>query len=106
VPRARASADVADRQVDLAQQQHEYDPGPDDHDRRHLRDQVHEVARGEEVRVARLEVDRDHDDPDHDRERSELTLAERRDPLSRERRGRHALVGGCVGRRARRRWGS
>ena len=69
---ARHAADEADRQVDLPQQQHEDDPHADGREGGRLDDEVDEVAGGEEVRVLRLEDDRDDDQPDDDRQRAEL----------------------------------
>ena len=63
---------VADRQVDLAQQQHE-DFGHAQHDDpRGLGHQVDQVSRGQEERAAHLEVDDDGDQPDDDRKRAAL----------------------------------
>src|SRR3954452_1739122 len=68
----RHTADVADRQVDLAQQQHEDDPHADGREGGRLDDEVDEVASGEEVRVLRLEDDPDDDQADDDRQRAQL----------------------------------
>ena len=69
---AADAGDEADRQVDLAQQQHEDDAHGDDRVRRRLDDQVDEVAGGQEAVVLRLEDDRDEDQADDDRQRAEL----------------------------------
>ena len=69
---ARHARHVADRQVDLAEQQHEDDAHGDRGVGRRLHDQVHEVRGREEAVVLRLEDDRDDDQPEDDRERAEL----------------------------------
>ena len=63
-------ADVGHRQVDLADQQHEHDADGDRGDRRHLQEQVGEVALGEEGVVEHAEHDGDDDQPDDDRQRA------------------------------------
>src|SRR4051794_34651701 len=78
------AADVADGQVDLAQQQDEDDPHPDDGDRRHLDDEVDEVPRGQEPVVLGLEDDRDQEQADDDRQRAELAGADAGPPAPRE----------------------
>src|SRR5205823_5161600 len=91
----------------------------DDRHRGHLRDEVHEVARGDELAVAGLEVDGDDDDADDDRQRAQLAVAYADPPLARRvgerllrrgsldglqvvrgldgrRRGAHARASSCI----------
>src|SRR5581483_5383825 len=70
------AGEVADRQVDLAEEQHE-----DDTEREHRRadglvDEVDHVGGGEEVRRREAEDDHDGDLADDDRERAEIAGAE------------------------------
>ena len=58
--------DVADREIDLAEEQDEHLAHPEQHEHRRLDEQVYEVARGQEVRVQRLEQDRDQEEPADD----------------------------------------
>ena len=62
---ARDAADVADREVDLADQEHEHDAVGEHRHAGHLRDDVGEVARREEV--VGLEREEDHDQRQADR---------------------------------------
>jgi hypothetical protein len=90
----RGRADVADGQVDLAEQQDEDDPDRDRGQSGHLHDEVHEVARAQERRVLRLEDHRDEDKPDDDRQAAEVPEANPSD-----------VVAEVVGHAAARRFG-
>ena len=74
---ARKPADVADRKVDLADQEHEHDADGDHRDPGHLPDQVREVDRGEEDVRLRREEDRDRDDPDDHRQAADVAALQR-----------------------------
>ena len=89
---ARHTRDIADRQVDLAEQQHEHDPHRDRRVGRRLHDQVDEVAGGEEAVVLALEDDRDDDQAEDDRQRSELARADVGPPFA-GRAGQAAALG-------------
>ena len=69
---ARETAQVADGEIDLADQQHEDDADRDHRHPGHLADQVHEVDRGEEDRRLRREVRGDRDDPDDHRQAADV----------------------------------
>jgi hypothetical protein len=58
------AAHVPDREVDLADEEHEDDTDGDHRDAGHLPDQVREVDCGEEDVRLRREEERDRDDPD------------------------------------------
>ena len=74
---ARDAADVADREVDLADQEHEDDADRDDGHARHLLDQVREVDRAEEDAGLRGEEDGDRDQADDHRQAADFTCPER-----------------------------
>ena len=69
---AREPAQVADGEIDLADQQHEDDADRDHGHAGHLADQVHEVDRGEEVRRLVCEERGDRDDPDDHRQAADV----------------------------------
>ena len=69
----RYSAQVPDREVDLAQQQHEDDAEGEHRNPRHLDDDVVEVVGAEEVR--RLEAEEDDDDRQTDDDRQDAEIA-------------------------------
>ena len=69
---AAEPAEVADREVDLADQEHEDDAHRHHRDLRHLRDQVVEVDRGEEHARLRREEDRDQHHADDHRQRADV----------------------------------
>ncbi len=66
------AAQVADREVDLAEEQHEDDAVRDHRHPGHLQDDVHEVPGGEEVRRGEAEVRDDQDLAEDDREHAEV----------------------------------
>ena len=68
--------DVADREVDLAEQQDEDDADGDRRDARHLRHQVREVAGAQVVLVLPVEERDDRDQPEDDRERPHVARLE------------------------------
>ncbi len=70
------TGDRADRQVDLTEQQHQYDAHRDRSGGGDLERQVVEVLRCEEGAVQALEHDPDHDQPHHHRQRSQLAAAQ------------------------------
>ena len=74
--RRREAADGADRQVDLAEQQHEDDADRDRRDRGDLKREVREVDRGEEPVVGDLEDRPDDRDAQEDADRAELSARE------------------------------
>ena len=76
---AADARDEADRQVDLAEQQGEDLAHRQQHVRRALDQQVDEVAGGQEVRVERLEQDRDQQQTGDDRQHAALAAADPRD---------------------------
>jgi hypothetical protein len=76
------AADVADREVDLPQEQDEDDAHADDRVGGHLHDEVDEVAGGEELVVLRLEDDRDDDQADEDRQRAEVAALDALPPAA------------------------
>ena len=90
--RGRETADGADREVDLPQQQHVHDADRDQADRRDLEHQVGEVDRGEEAVVLGLEDDPDHDHAEDHAQRREIPLHEP-PQRSRARVGRSRPVG-------------
>uniref|UniRef100_J1RUT9 Dehydrogenase n=1 Tax=Streptomyces auratus AGR0001 TaxID=1160718 RepID=J1RUT9_9ACTN len=65
----------ADRQVDLAEQQHEDDADGHDAEAGGVDTDVREAVRGQEAAVLELEDDRDDDQADDDRQRAQLTTA-------------------------------
>ncbi|HMJ32846.1 MAG TPA: hypothetical protein VK501_02925, partial [Baekduia sp.] len=70
------SADGTDRQVDLAEQQHEHHADRDQADGRDLQRQVDDVGGAEEPALLRLE-DRPHDrQQDEDAQRAEIARAD------------------------------
>src|SRR6266540_3652618 len=71
------SAHESDREVDLADQEHEDDADADHRNACHLSDQVREVDGGEEDVRLRGEEDRDPDDPDDHREAADVAGLER-----------------------------
>ena len=96
------AADVADRQVDLPQQQDEDDAHADRRVGRGLDDQVDEVPRRQEVRSFwRLEDDRDDDQADDDRQRAEVAAADALPPAAGVRRRRRPAGAAPTARRAR-----
>src|SRR5438270_10781588 len=68
--------DVADREIDLAEQEDEDDAVSEHRRPGHLDDDVVEVVRGEEVRRLEAEEDDDEHDPEYDRENSEVARLE------------------------------
>ena len=72
----RDAADVADREVDLADQEHEDDAVGEQRRARHLREDVGEVAGAEEVLGLEGEEGDDHDQPDQDRPAAEVAAAD------------------------------
>src|SRR5262249_35020548 len=68
--------EVADREVDLPEQQHEDDAEREERRSDHLVDQVREVDSGEEVRRREAEDDDDDDLADDDRQRAEVARAD------------------------------
>ena len=70
--------DRADRQVDLAEQQHEHDADRDGADRRALQREVDEVVGRQEARVEGLEDAPDQHEADDDGQRSEAAAGETR----------------------------
>ena len=68
---AAKPAHRADREVDLAEQQHEHDPDRDQAHRSHLQDQVRQVDRAHEARLLDVE-----DDPDHRQREDDAQLRE------------------------------
>ena len=70
------AADRPDREVDLAQQQHQDDTDGDRADGGALQREVDEVARGEEGVVQALEHDPDDDEPDHHRDGAEVPTSQ------------------------------
>ena len=91
---ARDAADVADREVDLTDQEDEDDAVGEQRDPRHLQDDVVEVDRGEEVVGGLAEDGHDQQERHDDRAAAEVARAEvvhdparvRRDPGRVERR--------------------
>ena len=67
------AADVADREVDLAEQEDEDDAEADRRDPGHLDDEVDDVAGVVEVAVLRLEEDRDQDEREDDRQAADVS---------------------------------
>ena len=96
---AANAADVADGEIDLAEQQDEDDPHGDDRHAGHLDDDVVEVDRRDVVRVFRPEVERDQRQPNEDRQNAHLAAAEPLEISASEREDRFpflaAGVGGC-----------
>ncbi len=99
----RDAADVADREVDLADQEDEDDAVGEQRHTGHLRDDVAEVAGAEEVVGLEREEGRDDDQPDQHRPAAEVPGADVVADPSEE-----ALVGGLLpgGRSARAHEGS
>ena len=73
---ARDPGDVADREVDLAEQEHEDDADRDRRHPRHLGHEVREVAGAQVVLVLPVEERDDADQPEDDRERSDVARPE------------------------------
>ena len=73
---ARDAADVADREVDLADQEDEDDAVGEQRHAGHLRDDVAEVAGAEEVVGLEREEDDDDDEPDEHRPAAEVAGAD------------------------------
>ena len=69
---AREAAEKADREVDLADQQHEHDSDRDHRRAGHLPDQVLEVDGGKEDARLRAEEERDRDDSDDHRQAADV----------------------------------
>ena len=105
---ARDAADVADREVDLADQEHEDDAVGEHRHAGHLRDDVGEVARGEEVVGLEREEEDDQRQADQDGPAAEVAGAD----IARGSRwtmpssgppevgGRRGLLTGLLGRRS------
>ena len=74
--RGRHAAHRADRQVDLAEQQHQHDAERDDADRGGVLGDRHDVARRQEPHVVEVEPEADDDQPDDDRQVAEVAGAE------------------------------
>jgi hypothetical protein len=70
------SGGVADRQVDLGQDEYEHHRRPEHDVRGRLLEQVDQVAGGEELRLLDLEEDDDDHQPDEDREGPALAVAD------------------------------
>ena len=84
-------ADVADREVDLADQEDEDDAVGEQRHTGHLRDDVAEVAGAEEVVSLEREEDDDDDEPDEHRPAAEVPGAEVVEDPSEERLGQDGL---------------
>ena len=77
---AADAGDEPDRQVDLAEQQHEDLGHRQQHEHGSLDEQVDEVAGGQELRVEGLEDDRDEHQADDDRQDAALAGLDPREP--------------------------